>query len=162
MRAGTLARRRRAPRPGTRRQPRPFALDEASARVIGAYLLVSQGGLAAGSFAWGAVADRLGAPMALALAALGLVAGLALAPFWRLKHAERLDMRPSTHMPQPPAVLGEMEPGRGPVLVIAEYRVHVIAGVGLQWAASLVLATSAHVTRRGRGGPGARVLAERP
>jgi MFS family permease len=94
-----------------------------SARVLGAYLLVSQGGLAAGSFAWGAVADRLGAPMALALAAASLVAGLALAPVWRLKHAERLDVRPSTHIVQPPAVLGEIEPGRGPVLVIAEYRV---------------------------------------
>jgi len=94
-----------------------------SARVLGTYLLVSQGGLAAGSFAWGAVADRLGLPAALALAAGGLVLGLAVAPVWRLKPGERLDVRPSAHLAEPPSVLGEIEPSRGPVLVIAEYRV---------------------------------------
>src|SRR5438309_2346041 len=94
-----------------------------SARVLGTYLLVSQGGLAAGSFAWGAVADRLGLPAALALAAGGLVLGLGVAPVWRLKPGERLDVRPSAHLAEPPSVLGEIEPSRGPVLVIAEYRV---------------------------------------
>src|SRR5262249_4723748 len=81
-----------------------------SARVLGTYLLVSQGGLAAGSFAWGAVADRLGLPAALALAAGGLVLGLAMTPVWRLKHAERLDLRPSAHMLEPPPEFGEIEP----------------------------------------------------
>jgi MFS family permease/quinol monooxygenase YgiN len=94
-----------------------------SARVLGTYLLVSQGGLAAGSFAWGAVADRLGLPAALALAAGGLVLGLAVTPLWRLAQGERLDLRPSAHMADPPTELGELEPRRGPVLVIAEYRV---------------------------------------
>ena len=93
-----------------------------SARVLGTYLLVSQGGLAAGSFLWGAVADRLGLPAALALAAGGLVAGLAVTPLWRLAHGERLDLRPSAHM-APPSELGGLEPSRGPVLVIVEYRV---------------------------------------
>ena len=94
-----------------------------SARVLGTYLLVSQGGLAAGSFVWGVVADRLGLPAALGLAAGGLVLGLVLTPLWRLAQGERLDLRPSMHMLDPPSELGGMEPRRGPVLVIAEYRV---------------------------------------
>ena len=94
-----------------------------SARVLGTYLLVSQGGLAAGSFAWGAVADRFGLPAALGLAAGGLIVGLAVTPLWRLAQGERLDLRPSMHMADPPSEFGGLEPRRGPVLVIAEYRV---------------------------------------
>jgi predicted MFS family arabinose efflux permease len=94
-----------------------------SARVLGTYLLVSQGGLAAGSFVWGAVADQLGLPATLGLAAGGLVLGVAVTPLWRLGQGERLDLRPSRHMADPPSAFGELEPRRGPVLVIAEYRV---------------------------------------
>ena len=94
-----------------------------SARVLGAYLLVSQGGLALGSFGWGAAADRLGLPLALGLAAAGLLFGLVATPFWRLQHSEKLDLRPSAHMSPPPPAFGLVEPERGPVLVMIEYRV---------------------------------------
>jgi MFS family permease len=93
-----------------------------TARVIATYLLVSQGGLAAGSLVWGVVADNAGLTTALSLAAAGLVVGLAAAPFWRLQHGERPDLRPSTHMGQPPRS-EEIAPGRGPVLVTVEYRI---------------------------------------
>jgi MFS family permease len=94
-----------------------------SARVLGAYLLVSQGGLAVGSFAWGAAADSLGLGAALGLAAAGLLLGLLATPVWRLQHSEKLDLRPSTHMVPPPPAFGQIEPERGPVLVTIEYRV---------------------------------------
>jgi predicted MFS family arabinose efflux permease len=94
-----------------------------SARVIGTYLLISQGGLAAGSFFWGLVADRLSLPEALLLAGVGLGLGLLAAPVWRLERSERLDLRPSTHLNQVGAIDPSVEPGRGPVLVTAEYRV---------------------------------------
>jgi len=46
------------------------------ARGMGYYLMASQGGMAAGAFLWGAVANRLGATAAFALAAL------AVGPIW--------------------------------------------------------------------------------
>jgi predicted MFS family arabinose efflux permease len=48
------------------------------------YLLVLQGGMAAGSTLWGAVATHLGLPAAFLLAAVGMVLGLAAAVRYRL------------------------------------------------------------------------------
>lgn len=52
------------------------------ARAIAAYLITFQGGLAVGSAIWGAVAERAGDPLALSLAAAGLVPGLMIALRW--------------------------------------------------------------------------------
>src|SRR5262249_61489151 len=52
------------------------------ARAIAAYLLTFQGGQAIGSAIWGAVAERVGDPLALTLAAAGLVLGLIAANRW--------------------------------------------------------------------------------
>jgi hypothetical protein len=90
--------------------------------VIATYLLVSQGGLASGSLVWGVVADNAGLTAALTAAAAGLAVGLVAAPYWRLQRGERPDLRPSAHMGAPPSS-SEISPGRGPVLVTAEYRV---------------------------------------
>jgi len=54
------------------------------ARTLSMYLLVLQGGMAAGSTLWGAVASRMGLPAAFMLAALGMVLGLAAAVRYRL------------------------------------------------------------------------------
>jgi hypothetical protein len=55
------------------------------ARTLSIYLLVLQGGMAAGSAAWGAVGQRWGVPMAMLCAALSLVAGLATIRHFRLR-----------------------------------------------------------------------------
>ncbi len=55
------------------------------ARTLSIYLLVLQGGMAAGSAAWGAVGERWGIPMAMLVAALGLIAGLATIKHFRLR-----------------------------------------------------------------------------
>ncbi len=51
--------------------------DWVRARSLSIYLLVLQGGMAAGSALWGAVAARMGVSAALLGAALGMIAGLA-------------------------------------------------------------------------------------
>jgi hypothetical protein len=55
------------------------------ARVISMYVLVLQGGLALGSAVWGVIASRAGVKPTLTLAAAALIAGLLLAPWYRLQ-----------------------------------------------------------------------------
>jgi MFS family permease len=92
------------------------------ARALALYLLVFQGGLAAGSTVWGAVAARSGAPVALAAAAGGLAVGLAAIARWRLAPGQTLDLRPSAHIPEPSVVV-EPPHEDGPVLVTIEYAI---------------------------------------
>ena len=54
------------------------------ARTLSMYLLVLQGGMAAGSVLWGAVASHLGMPAAFLLAAVGMALGLVAAVRYRL------------------------------------------------------------------------------
>jgi hypothetical protein len=92
------------------------------ARALGVYLLVFQGGFAAGSALWGAVAGRFGAPNALLAAAAVMIVGLATGWRWQLRSGEELDLSPSQHWPEPELAL-EPEPDDGPVLVMVEYHV---------------------------------------
>jgi MFS family permease len=92
------------------------------ARALALYLLVFQGGLAAGSAAWGGLAERIGAPAALAGAGATLVVGLAAIAGWRLAPGEALDLSPSAHIPEPSVVIEPAHDG-GPVLVMIEYRI---------------------------------------
>jgi predicted MFS family arabinose efflux permease len=92
------------------------------ARALSVYLLVSQGGLAAGSATWGIVAERFGTPIALIAAAAVLLAGLPAALRWRLATGEQLDLRPSRHWPEPELAI-EPAATDGPVLVTIAYQV---------------------------------------
>lgn len=92
------------------------------ARGLALYLLVFQGGMAAGSALWGGVAARAGIDVALVCAAIGLVAGLAATRRYRLRTVEGLDLTPSVHWPEP-TVAFETARDRGPVLVTVEYRI---------------------------------------
>lgn len=64
------------------------------ARTLSMYLLVLQGGMAAGSAAWGAVASRVGVPSALLWSAVALVLGLVAVRRYRLTSHE-LEFAPS-------------------------------------------------------------------
>jgi MFS family permease/quinol monooxygenase YgiN len=92
------------------------------ARALAIYLLVFMGGTAAGSAAWGVVATHVGVTKALTYAALGLIAGLAASPRYRLVGYEELKLAPSAHWPEP-VVMFEPRPEQGPVLVQIEYRI---------------------------------------
>jgi MFS family permease len=92
------------------------------ARALAVYLLVFQGGMAAGSALWGAMAGRTGIPIALLVSGAGLVLGLLAANRYRLAGGASLDLTPSLHWPQP-AVTIEPAAEYGPVLVTVEYRI---------------------------------------
>ncbi len=92
------------------------------ARVLGVYLLVSQGGLAGGSAVWGLVAERFDARTALLAAAALLLLGLVTVRGWPLRSGEELDLRPSQHWPDPELTF-DLDGTDGPVLITVEYRV---------------------------------------
>jgi MFS family permease len=100
------------------------AVQEASptwvrARALGAYLVIYQGGTAIGSLLWGTVAALLGDPLAILLAALGAVLGLAAGLRWHLADSEKQDLSP-WHV-SVPRLLIEPRPEEGPVMVQIEY-----------------------------------------
>ena len=55
------------------------------ARMISLYILVLQGGLAIGSAVWGIVASQVGLKFTLTVAAVALIGGLVLSPWYRLQ-----------------------------------------------------------------------------
>ena len=63
------------------------------ARALSMYVLVLQGGMAAGSAFWGAIAGRAGMPVAFLAASLGLIAGLVTIGQFRLE-VRKLELQP--------------------------------------------------------------------
>ena len=100
-----------------------LAPDWVRARVLAVYMLVSQGGLAAGSALWGNVGARAGMESALLWAGLGTIATCMLGFVARLP-AITADVSPWNHW-RLPAIAGALapEPAQGPVLVTVEYRI---------------------------------------
>ncbi|HUO86738.1 MAG TPA: MFS transporter [Thermoanaerobaculia bacterium] len=96
--------------------------DWVRARALSVYMLVFFGGLAGGSALWGALAERWGSALALSLSALGIVVGVAATFRLRLPSGEGLDLAPSRQWPAP-IVRRDLEPERGPVLVLVRFRI---------------------------------------
>lgn len=90
-------------------------------RGLALYLTVFNGAMTAGSLAWGALAEAVGVPATLCVAATGLVAVGVLARRLPLPKGED-DLTPSNHWPEPLTVT-PVEGDRGPVLITIEYRV---------------------------------------
>ena len=90
------------------------------ARGLALYLLVFQGGTAAGSIVWGAVAAHWGIAASLSMAAIGLIAGLTAAKRYRLAQGEKIDLSPSLHWPEPHLQI-QPQSDQGPVLVTIDY-----------------------------------------
>lgn len=90
------------------------------ARGLGVYLLGFYAAMAAGSSLWGALANRFHVHVALTAAAVALVAGSAIVPFFRLRDIRGFDLSPSRHWPAP-LLPTEPEAEQGPVLVTVEY-----------------------------------------
>jgi MFS family permease len=101
-----------------------LAPDWVRARVLAIFMLMFQGGLAAGSALSGAVAARAGIQHALLWAGLGIVATTALGLVARLPDATT-DVSPWNHW-RMPAIVKDLRPefDEGPVLVTVEYRVN--------------------------------------
>jgi MFS family permease len=101
-----------------------LAPDWVRARVLSIFMLVFQGGLAAGSALSGTVAARAGIQHALLWAGLGIVATTTLRLVARLPDATT-DVSPWNHW-RMPAIVKDLRPefDEGPVLVTLEYRVN--------------------------------------
>jgi MFS family permease len=91
-------------------------------RGVAVFTTVQFAGLAAGSAAWGKVAQTTGLPAVHAAAALVLVALIPLLRRWRLQASGDADLTPSMHWPTP-VLEHEVAIDRGPVLVTIEYKV---------------------------------------
>lgn len=93
------------------------------ARALALYLMAFQGSIALGSLIWGAVASRLGSAYTLVVASAILIVTIAARARYPLQSGEHLDLRPAKSWPEPNMAF-KPNSRRGPVLVIAEYRVH--------------------------------------
>ncbi|MFC4167188.1 MFS transporter [Teichococcus aestuarii] len=90
-------------------------------RALAVYLTVFNGAMTAGSLLWGAVAEALGVPWTLWVAALALAASALVLRRIPLPRGEA-DLTPSNHWPEP-LLAAPVAQDRGPVLVLIEYRV---------------------------------------
>lgn len=114
------------------------------ARALAVYLVVFFGAMAAGSALWGQTAAKFGTPIALILAAIGMVLSCATALRWRLGMSPDLDLSPSSHL-QVPASSEEPTHDAGPVMINVEYRVAAENAVAFRSA----IHAMRHVRRRG-------------
>lgn len=96
--------------------------DWVRARGLSVFVTVFFGSMSLGSLVWGQAASILGIPTALLIAAVGAVLMIPLTLRWKLSQGETLDLAPSMHWPAP-AVAGELEHDRGPVMVTIEYHI---------------------------------------
>ena len=93
-------------------------------RVLAVYLLILNGGLAAGSLLWGIVAGKVGIPVALSVASLALAVSLIISRSrYRTTVVDELDFTPSMHWIVPQTVM-EPSDSRGRVLITIEYHIN--------------------------------------
>ena len=91
-------------------------------RGLAMYVTVFFGSMTLGSALWGELADALGLPLALFIAAGGALLAIPLTFRWKLQTGAKMDLTPSMHWPEP--VLAETVDGdAGPVMVTVEYRI---------------------------------------
>ena len=100
-----------------------LAPDWVRARVLAVFILVFQGGMAAGSACWGAIGQHVGVSTSLMWAGLGSIATIGLGLLWRLPDTT-VDVTPWNHWRMPVIPDGvELGAESGPVLVTVEYQV---------------------------------------
>jgi Arabinose efflux permease len=98
-----------------------LAPDWVRARVLAVFMLVFQGGMAAGSATWGALAQHVGVSNSLMWAGVGAIATIALGLVWRLPDTA-MDVTPWNHWRMPVIADDlELDLESGPVLVTVEY-----------------------------------------
>ncbi|MBV9405826.1 MAG: MFS transporter, partial [Acidobacteriaceae bacterium] len=94
------------------------------ARLLGAYQMTFQAGMAIGSAVWGAVAERWSTPAALTVAAAGLLAGLPLARRYRVITGNLADLSSAAALARSdPSVVVPLRPEDGPVLISIRYHI---------------------------------------
>jgi MFS family permease len=105
-----------------------LAPDWVRARVLAIFMLITQGGLAAGSVVWGTIGSRVSVDAALISSGIATVATIALGLMARLPD-DVADISSWNHWRMPAIVQNaEPRPDDGPVLVTVEYRVAATHG----------------------------------
>lgn len=92
------------------------------ARSSAIYLVVMQGSSAVGAIVWGQITSHSSAPVALGVAAVGLVFSAILSRLLPISHVEKLDLSPSNHW-HGHALANEPAAEDGPILVTIEYHI---------------------------------------
>ena len=92
------------------------------ARSSAIYLVVMQGSSAIGAIVWGQVTVHFNAPVALGIAAVGLLLSAILSRLLPISHVENLDLSFSDHW-QGHTLANEPSPDDGPILVTIEYHI---------------------------------------
>ena len=93
------------------------------ARAVAMHTLTALGSFALGSAFWGALADLIGLPYALALAALGMLGGLLLAKPFALRMGEAQEVTQANHWEEL-FITHEPPPEKGPIAVESIYRIN--------------------------------------
>ncbi|MEM6703313.1 MAG: MFS transporter [Acidobacteriota bacterium] len=96
--------------------------DWARSRGLSVFMTAFMGAMAGGSLLWGQVAERTSIPVALSIAAGGLIVAILFSWRWKISGFESIDLSPAMHWATPVVHDGVSE-DRGPVLVTLRYRV---------------------------------------
>ena len=96
--------------------------DWVRARGLALYTTIFFGSLTLGSAVWGEVAEWVGLPVALYLAAGGATIAIPMTWRWKLQTGAGVDLTPSMHWPAP-ITAQAIAHDRGPVLVTVEYQI---------------------------------------
>ncbi|MAZ21062.1 MFS transporter [Roseovarius sp.] len=96
--------------------------DWVRARGLAVFLMVFFGAMAAGSVIWGQVATLASIPVALVIAAAGLLAGIPLTRRFIIGQGEAMDLTPASAWPMAPA-LSDDQPEDRAAMVTVEYRI---------------------------------------
>jgi MFS family permease len=103
------------------------------ARSSAIYLVVMQGGSALGAIVWGQLTAHFHAPVALGVAASGLVISGILSRLLPISHVEKLDLSPSKHW-HDHTLANEPAADDGPILITIEYRIDPAQAVAFRAA----------------------------
>ena len=96
--------------------------DWVRSRGLAVSMTTFMGAMAAGSLAWGTVAEWTSISQSLLLAAAGMLLAGLIGMRWRISGFEDVDLSQSMHWPQP-VVHDAVTHDRGPVLISIEYQV---------------------------------------
>lgn len=91
-------------------------------RTVALYQMATFGGMALGSWLWGAVAARAGVAEALHIAAVVLMVGAAAGLIWKLPEIDGLNLDPLGRW-QVPEVAFDVQPSSGPIVITVDYRI---------------------------------------
>ena len=92
------------------------------ARALSLYQTTTFGGIAAGSWIWGATADTHGAATALLASAVTMIAGAALGLRYKLPELESLNVDPLGRFSEPDLPL-DLKPRSGPIVILIDYEI---------------------------------------